>query len=302
MQRTTLIGLGGALGVTCVWTGWIVITRFGVTNSLSPYDLTALRFGIAGTIALPWVIWNRTWTGLTLGRTAVLAVCSGFIYALVSYYGFRYAPAAHGGVFMNGALPALTVLVAWLWIRDRIYRSQAVGLLAIGAGGALVGSGALFAGGADQSWIGDLFFIAATVLLAIYMVATKVWNITAGQMLFGVTVINAVLYLPVYFLFIDSNLTTAPPNEVILQAVYQGLMPSFVGMYFMLLAVRHLGANRAAVFVSMVPVLAALLAVPTLGEIPSVAAWSGMALVTLGALFALGLFRPRTLPGMSSAE
>jgi drug/metabolite transporter (DMT)-like permease len=73
-------------------------------------------------------------------------------------------------------------------------------------------------------------------------------------------------------------------------------MPSFVGMYFMLLAVRHLGANRTAVFVSMVPVLAALLAVPTLGEIPTVLAWSGMGIVSLGALFALGLFKPKPLP------
>lgn len=302
MQRTTLIGIGGALGVTCVWTGWIVVTRYGVTNTLSPYDLTALRFGIAGTIALPWVIWNRTWTGLTLGRTAVLAICSGFLYALVSYFGFSFAPAAHGGVFMNGALPALTVAVAWLWSRDRIHRSQALGLLAIGAGAALVGSDALLEGGSDQAWVGDLFFIGATVLLAIYMVATRVWNITAGQMLFGVTVVNAALYLPIYFLFIDSNIMTAPRNEVLLQAFYQGLMPSFIGMYFMLLAVRHLGANRAAVFVSMVPALAALLAIPTLGEIPSTLAWSGMGLVTLGALFALGLFRPRTVRGLSSAE
>ncbi|NQV21292.1 MAG: EamA family transporter, partial [Rhodospirillales bacterium] len=90
-------------------------------------------------------------------------------------------------------------------------------------------------------------------------------------------------------------------NEVLLQAVYQGLMPSFVGMYFMLLAVRHLGANRAAVFVSMVPVLAAVLAIPTLGEIPSALAWSGMGLVTVGALFALGLFRPKTLPAASKS-
>lgn len=296
MQRNTLIGLGGALGVTCVWTGWIVITRFGVTNTLSPYDLTALRFGIAGTIALPWVIKNRTWTGLTPGRTAVLALCSGIIYALVSYFGFSFAPAAHGGVFMNGALPAFTVIVAWFWARDRIFRSQALGLIAIGAGAALVGSGSLLKGGSDQAWIGDLFFLSATVLLAIYMVATKVWKITAGQMLFAVTVINGALYVPIWFLFIDSNISTAPLNEVLLQAVYQGLMPSFVGMYFMLLAVRHLGANRAAVFVSMVPVLAAVLAIPTLGEIPSALAWSGMGLVTVGALFALGLFRPKTLP------
>lgn len=296
MQRTTLIGLAGAIGVTIVWTGWIVVTRFGVTNTLNPYDLAAMRFGIAGVLVLPWVIKNRTWAGLTPGRTAVLAVCAGFPYALVSYFGFAFAPAAHGGVFMNGALPAFTVVVAWLWARDRIYRSQALGLIVIGAGAIMVGSGTLFESGMDQSWIGDLLFLAATAFLAVYMVATKVWKITAGQMLFGVTVVNAVLFVPAWVLFIDSNISTAPLNEILLQAGYQGLAPSLVGMYFMLLAVRHLGANRAAVFVSMVPVLAALLAVPTLGEVPSLAAWSGMALVTLGALFALGLFRPKTVP------
>jgi drug/metabolite transporter (DMT)-like permease len=300
MQRNTLIGLAGALGVTLVWTGWIVVTRFGVTNSLNAYDLAAMRYGIAGTIILPWVIKNRTWAGLNFRKTLVLAVTSGFPYALLSYSGFAHAPAAHGGVFMNGALPAFTVIVAWFWMKDRIFKTQALGLIAIGVGGALVGSSSLFAEGTDGYWVGDLFFLAATTFLALYMVATKAWDITAGQMLFGVTVVNAFVYLPIWFFFLDSNITVAPMNEILLQAVYQGLMPSFIGMYFMLLAVRHLGANRTAVFVSMVPVLAALLAVPTLGEIPSTLAWSGMGIVTLGALFALGLFRPKALPDAAS--
>ncbi len=296
MKRTTLIGLAGALGVTLVWTGWIVVTRYGVTNSLNAFDLAAMRYGIAGTLVLPWVIWNRAWEGLTLKITAVLAISSGFPYALLSYSGFAYAPAAHGGVFMNGALPAFTVVVAWLWVRERIFRTQALGLVAIAIGGALVGSSSLLSGTVGDTWIGDLFFLAATTFLALYLVATKAWNITAGQMLCGVTVVNAIIYLPIWFFFLPSNIATAPMNEILLQAFYQGLMPSFVGMYFMLLAVRHLGANQTSVFVAMVPVLAALLAVPTLGEIPTTLAWSGMGIVSLGALFALGLLRPKTLP------
>jgi drug/metabolite transporter (DMT)-like permease len=54
-------------------------------------------------------------------------------------------------------------------------------------------------------------------------------------------------------------------------------------------AVRHLGANAASVFLSAVPAVAALAAIPILGEIPGLPAWIGMITVTVGILLTLGL-------------
>ena len=61
-----------------------------------------------------------------------------------------------------------------------------------------------------------------------------------------------------------------------------------MGTSLIYVTIRSLGPNRTAVFVSIVPVLAALMAIPALDELPSVAAWMGIAVVTVGVLLAMG--------------
>ena len=55
------------------------------------------------------------------------------------------------------------------------------------------------------------------------------------------------------------------------------------------IAVRRLGANTTSLFLSAVPVVAALAAIPILHEMPGLPAWIGMITVTAGILLALGI-------------
>jgi drug/metabolite transporter (DMT)-like permease len=48
--------LRGALYATAavsIWAGWVVAARLGVKTSLTPWDITAIRFSVAGLILLP---------------------------------------------------------------------------------------------------------------------------------------------------------------------------------------------------------------------------------------------------------
>jgi drug/metabolite transporter (DMT)-like permease len=63
-----------------------------------------------------------------------------------------------------------------------------------------------------------------------------------------------------------------------------------IGISFLNIAVHHIGADKTSAFISAVPVLSALLAIPFLGEIPGFQAWMGMAMVTAGILLAMGMF------------
>jgi hypothetical protein len=54
----------GAIAAVCVvffWPGWIVVSRIDVTNHLTGYDVTGLRFSIGVAVALPYIIWRRAW-------------------------------------------------------------------------------------------------------------------------------------------------------------------------------------------------------------------------------------------------
>src|SRR5215211_3873898 len=52
------------LAAVSIWSGWIVVARLGLKSSLTPWDIAALRFGVAGLLLLPYVMSK----GLALGR------------------------------------------------------------------------------------------------------------------------------------------------------------------------------------------------------------------------------------------
>jgi drug/metabolite transporter (DMT)-like permease len=297
-QGSIIIGGFAAVCVVIFWSGWIVVSRFGVTNHLTVYDITALRHGIGALVALPYIIWSRAWRGLTFWRTFILALTAGTPYALLSYSGFVYAPAAHGGVFLNGCLPLFTTIFTWIWIGQRSRLSQIVGLGIILAGVILVGYGGFVSSDGGMTWLGDFLFLAAIALFALFMVANRVWSVDPGQVIFSTTIVSAVVYIPIWLLSLDSNLAAAPASEILLQGAYQGLVPSVVGISCLNIAVRRIGPRATSVFISTVPVVAALTAIPILNELPGPPAWIGMIAVTFGILLALRIinFHQETAP------
>ena len=288
-RGSIILGSVTAICVVFFWSGWIVISRLGVTGHLTIFDLTGLRHGIGAVVALPYIMWSRAWRGLPPWRTLILTLTAGAPYALLSYSGFIYAPAAHGGVFLNGCLPIFTTLFAWIWLGQRSRFSQMVGLVIILAGVTLVGYEGFLSSGGSMTWIGDLLFLAAIALFALFMVANQVWSVNPGQVIFSITIVPAVVYTPIWLLWLDSNLTSAPASEIILQGAYQGLVPSVVGISCLNIAVRHIGPRATSALVSSVPVVAALAAIPVLNELPGLPAWIGMITVSFGILLALGI-------------
>ncbi len=87
-----------------------------------------------------------------------------------------------------------------------------------------------------------------------------------------------------------SLIAAASASEIALQVLAQGLLAGLVGMTLFAYGVRRLGASRAAAFISLIPGVVALMAVPMIGESVSAEAIAGIALVSLGVALASGAF------------
>jgi drug/metabolite transporter (DMT)-like permease len=122
-----------------------------------------------------------------------------------------------------------------------------------------------------MTWLGDFLFLAAIALFAVFIVANRVWSLVPGQVIFSATIVSAVVYTPIWLLWLDSNLAVAPGSEILLQGAYQGLVPSVLGISCLNIAVRHIGPRATSVFLSSMPVVAALTALPILNELPGLA-------------------------------
>jgi drug/metabolite transporter (DMT)-like permease len=260
-----------------------VISRWSIQRTLSPWDLAALRFGVAGVLLLPVLVRHgvRNAAGIGWGRAVVLGVTTGAPYTLILYAGLSVAPAGHGAVFICGATPLVSALLIWLWFGERQGRVKLMGLAVIPVGLALVGSPAFGAGDQGLVWVGDLLFLGDGVLWAFFTVLARRWQIDPVRATAVVWVL-ALAYLPIYFAFAGSRLLAAPRGEVVFQALYQGVGVAIVALGLFSWAVRVLGPSFASLFMPLIPVFGVLLAAPVLGEIPTPLQIGGMLAVSVG--------------------
>jgi drug/metabolite transporter (DMT)-like permease len=288
-SNNPILGIVAAIVVVFIWSGWLVVTKVGAESTLTIFDIAALRFGLSGLVSLPIVIYTKAWVGLPVRHIAVLAVLAGVPYVLLSYAAFTFSPAAYGGVFMNGVLPAMTLALGWLWLKERPRRLQIAGaaLVIAGASLAAVDAGTSSASGA---WIGAVLFLIAALSFSVYLVLNRVWQLTAPQILFSLSVVSGLIYVPIYLLFLPSNLAQTAPSQILLQGAYQ-MLPNLVGLNLLALAVRNVGAPATAAIMSAVPSLGAILGLVLLGETLGTLTWVGIGVLSLGIL--LTAIRPR---------
>jgi len=97
---------------------------------------------------------------------------------------------------------------------------------------------------------------------------------------------TAVLYLPIYALWLPKQLAVTPLSMLLMQGVFQGIGATILAMLFFLKAVANLGPERTAALLALVPVAAGVLAVPLLHEPLTGWLMSGLVFVSLGAFIA----------------
>jgi len=275
------LGYGSALGVVAIWSGFIVVSRLGVTSGLTAYDITALRFLVGGAITIPFVIWH--WPRhVNFNKVLFIAVFGpGVVYSLIMYLGLELSPAAYAGVFANGTMPIFTALIAFFFLGERLSKLSLVAIAVIFVGGWIVAIKSL-SSDVPHSIDGVIFFIAGSVLVSVYVIAVRHWKLTPRQTLAIINLPNAIIFIPVWYFFLPSTLGTADFSDIVFQALFQGLGPSFFAIFLMTHAVHTLGPTLTTGFAASVPTVAALMAIPVLGETLSLVEWGGILTVTAG--------------------
>ncbi|MCC7461379.1 MAG: DMT family transporter [Gammaproteobacteria bacterium] len=300
--RERWLGLASAAAVLVIWTSFILISRFSARRALLPFDVVFLRFAFAGLVVLPFA-WRRAAQlhaglggPLALRRGVLLVLTAGLCYCGCAYGGFYFAPVAHAAVLLTGSLSLTTALVAVLLLGERLPAARLAGLGLILLGGLLVGGHSLLealAGG--SSWKGDLLYLGGSFSWAFYAVLCRRWRVGAIDATLAVALGCLASFVPLYALgvaagLVPSGLAIAPWREIGLLAVYQGgVVMLLSGLAFTQVVVTF-GPVHTTMITAVVLPLAALLAVPLLGEPLGPAALAGLVCVVAGLL--VGLRRP----------
>jgi len=294
--NSTRAGLIATFFAICIWAGFILVSRYGGKGVLTGWDVTALRFGVGALIALVFL------PRVTLPPYKVILLFSlfgGVGYAVTVYAAFRMAPAAHAAVLLPGALPFTTAVIAWLWLRQKPSQPQRIALLLDFIGITLTAADTLSHGEhlTGMQMFGDLLFLCGSSIWAVFTLLLRRYPMPPLTAAVITTLGSAVLYLPVWWLFLPSTMGQAPHAEIAIQAIYQGVLVVFVAMMLYSFAVRVLGAQTVALMMAIVPGLAAVSAVPVLGEPLSLLTLAGLGAVTMGAVLGSRRMSPKKVQG-----
>ena len=285
---------GAAFGILAAltWAGFPAITKLSMaSNALDAWDITALRFGVAGLVLLP-LFARRGFGDLGPLRGLFLAVGAGAPYVLLTAGGLAFAPAGHMGVITPSCMLLCSTLGgAWI-LREPLTSARMLGVAAITAGLVALGWDGL-ANHGDRTFLGDGMFALGGLFWATYTIASRRWNVEPLHATAVVGVLSMVLYMPGYAWLAGDGLVAAPWRDLVVQGVFQGVLSAVVALLFYTRAVAILGAARGAVFAALVPAFSLLVAIPLLHETPTTLQLAGVASVTLGMVLALGLHDPQ---------
>lgn len=284
-----VFGMTMALGAATSF----AMARAGALRGLAPEDMIIARASVAGLVMLPFLIkWGMpTLAGIGWRRGLLLLLTGGPLFAFLQTGGYAFAPLAHGAVIAPSTVTVLSTIGAVLLLGEHLTRWHAIGGATVIAGVVLISwHGFTASAVTDTAWIGDLMFVTSSLLWAVFTILMRKWRINPIRATAVVAVLTASVVVPGYFAFRGfDRLMTLPADALLAQGIAQGLIQGVVTLLAYSKAIAILGVSRAVLFPAIVPAISILIGIPLVGEWPDAAQITGLALVTLGLLAAVGL-------------
>jgi drug/metabolite transporter (DMT)-like permease len=267
----------------CIWGGFTLTARLSANWGIGAWDITALRFLLAFCILMPILIYKKDTAFLWKKEPFILAMIGGVGYCLTAYSAFHYAPAAHAAIFLNGFIPLCTAIAAFVLFRQAFDRHTWASLLImIGAIGIM--SFLMYRETGVAFGFGDLLFILSAIWWGVFSVLLRQWQLSAWHAMAGVAIWSAIVFVPIYLLFLPKHLSEPEPMHLLAQVLFHGIFVVIIATLTYVEAIKRLGAFKAGSIVTLAPFMAAILAVPLLNEPLSLAIICGLLGMVVGAL------------------
>ena len=278
-----------------IWAGNAVAGKWAV-GQVSPFALTSLRWLVACAALVPLAgrQFAREWRLLlpSWRRILLMGSCGYTAFNALFYVAGSYTSAINLALF-QGAIPVVVLALSFLVYRIPVGLIQGVGVLVTLLGVALAAThGDLEVLRTLAFNRGDLFMLVACLLYAGYTVGLRSRPAVSGLTFFTALAVAALLTsLPLLAFEGMTGRLIWPTREGWAIVVFVGLGPSLISQLFFMRGVELIGPNRAGVFVNLVPIFGAFLAVVLVGEPFRLDNAVALALVLSGILIAERLGR-----------
>lgn len=283
------------LGAVLIWSGNMTINQLTV-GAIAPSSIAFLRWLLALAVLTPFLLpmaWrHRTVIRREWPRLAVLGLLGMGLWQGLAYVAAETTTATNMGI-LAAMVPLLTVLLSALILRETpTLGGVAGGLLALVGVAILLGRGNPLSLLELRVALGDLLMVVAATCYALYGVMLKRWvlDLPPWVLLYAQVCFAVLILLPPYLM---GPMTPVDAGNVGL-ILYAGIPASIVTTYLWMRAIRQIGASQASIFINLMPLFSALIAMVALGERIALFHLVGGMLVLAGVIMAQTLTRPVT--------
>ena len=257
---------------TIFWSGNFIVGKAASTYDIPPFSLNFYRWFFAGLILFPFtikeLIAKKEYILENIGFFTILGITSITIFNSIVYYSLYYTQVI-SGILMISTIPVWIIFISSILNIEKTNIFQIIGVIFSLTGVIFIITKA------DLEIIknldfnkGDLSMVVAMFSWAVYSALLKRKKYEISQVtLLQVVIITGLIFLtPIYFIEMYMGNVIVMGIPFVLTLTYVVFFPGLASFLFWIKGISIIGANRAGVFLHLMPIFGAIMAMLIFNE------------------------------------
>jgi drug/metabolite transporter (DMT)-like permease len=253
-----------------------------------PMTIAAYRMTLAAAfVAVPALVRSRReLRGLDPGDVAVLSLAGLFLAAHMAFWITSLSlTSVASSVLLVTTAPVFVAVASHFFLRERVRQATVIAVVLSLAGGGVLAIGNW--DGDGRRLLGDGLALAGAVAVAVYMIVGRRVRGHIGTLPY-VTVVYTAAAVVLLALALGSGAPMLGLSvETYLWMGLAALLPQAIGHSLLNWSLAHVSATNVSIAVRGEPIVATLVAIPVLGEVPAWTVVPGGVLVMAGVYLAV---------------
>ena len=252
---------------TFFWAGNFIVGKFASSYQIPPFSLNFYRWLFAWLILIPFTIQEilkkKNYIIKNYRYYMVLGVTSVTIFNSIVYYSLNFTQVI-SGVLMISTIPVMIMFISSILKIEKTNIFQILGVACSFLGVILIVTKANFEILINLDFNkGDITMVLAMLSWATYSALLKKKKHELSQLtLLEVIISFGLLFLiPIYFVEYQMGNTINLDKHFIMVLFYVVLFPGLASFIFWIKGISLIGANRSGVFLHIMPILSAIMAI-----------------------------------------
>ena len=252
---------------TFCWSGNFIVGKFATLYEIPPLTLNVFRWISVWFILIPFtykeIFENLPYIKKNWLVISFMGVITISTFNSVVYFALNYTQVINA-VLMLSAIPAATIVLSSLMKIEETNIFQLLGLVL-----SIIGIGSIISNGDIQKIIsldfnkGDMWMLVCVITWSLYSTLLKKNNFKFSQFtLIQLMVSVGILFLiPQFFYEKSIGLELSLDKNFFLILIYVAIFPAIAAYYFWQKGIEIIGPNRASMFIQLMPLFSAVMAI-----------------------------------------